>query len=141
MLASDLAVIDAWSQLGLPEVKRGLMAAAGGVIRTSGRCPSSTPSRWRSPVTRCGAERAVEWGLANRVGPGRGTALEVALDLAGRIAANAPLSVGRPRERCTHARGRLGLGRRDLGDQQPRHGPDHALRGLQRRHPGIRGKT
>ncbi|MFE7226900.1 crotonase/enoyl-CoA hydratase family protein [Nocardioides sp. NPDC057577] len=97
VLASDLAVIDEGAKLGLPEVKRGLMAAAGGVIRTQRQVPLKHALEIALTGDPVSAERAVELGLANRVAPS-GTALEVALELADRIAANAPLSVAATKE-------------------------------------------
>ena len=89
VLASDLAVVDEHAQLGLPEVTRGLFAAAGGVIRMQQQIPRRSPSKSRSPAHRS-PRRRQELGLVNRVAPA-GTALDVALELAEKIAANAPL--------------------------------------------------
>lgn len=92
VLASDLAVVDEHAQLGLPEVTRGLFAAAGGVIRMQQQIPRKIALELAltgEPVT---AARALELGLINRVAPA-GTALELALELADKIAANAPLAV------------------------------------------------
>lgn len=112
VLASDLAVIDSDAELGLPEVKRGLLAAAGGVIRTQRQVPLKLALELAltgDPIT---AEQAMAWGLVNRVAPA-GTALEVALSLAGRIADNAPLSV-RETKRVMHETAVLGS---DWGDE------------------------
>ncbi|WP_430335397.1 crotonase/enoyl-CoA hydratase family protein [Rhodococcus sp. ACT016] len=92
VLASDLAVVDEHAQLGLPEVTRGLFAAAGGVIRMQQQIPRKIALELTftgEPVT---AARALELGLINRVAPA-GTTLELALELADKIAANAPLAV------------------------------------------------
>lgn len=92
VLASDLAVVDEHAQLGLPEVKRGLFAAAGGVIRLQQQIPRKVALELAltgEPIT---AAQGKELGLVNRIAP-HGTALEVALELAETIAANAPLSV------------------------------------------------
>ncbi|MEV0947063.1 crotonase/enoyl-CoA hydratase family protein [Rhodococcus sp. NPDC049939] len=92
VLASDLAVVDEEAELGLPEVKRGLFAAAGGVIRLQQQIPKKVAleiALTGEPIT---AAQAKELGLVNRVAPA-GTALEVALELAEQIAVNAPLSV------------------------------------------------
>ena len=92
VLASDLAVVDEDAQLGLPEVKRGLFAAAGGVIRLQQQIPRKIALELAltgEPIT---AADGLKLGLVNRVAPA-GTALEVALGLAEQIAANAPLSV------------------------------------------------
>jgi len=92
MLACDLAVIDEGASLGLPEVKRGLMAAAGGVIRLQRQVPFKVALEAMLTGEPMSAARAYELGLVNRVAPA-GTALEVALSIAETIAANAPLSV------------------------------------------------
>jgi enoyl-CoA hydratase/carnithine racemase len=92
VLASDLAVVDEQAPLGLPEVKRGLFAAAGGVIRLQQQIPKKVAleiALTGEPVT---AAQGKELGLVNRVAPA-GTALDVALKLAETIAANAPISV------------------------------------------------
>ncbi|MBS9375988.1 2,3-dehydroadipyl-CoA hydratase [Rhodococcus sp. B50] len=81
VLASDLAVVDENAQLGLPEVKRGLFAAAGGVIRLQQQMPRKVALELAligEPIT---AEQGKELGLVNRVAPA-GTALDVALELA-----------------------------------------------------------
>ncbi|WP_435769028.1 crotonase/enoyl-CoA hydratase family protein [Nocardioides sp. SYSU DS0651] len=106
VLASDLAVIDAEAKLGLPEVKRGLLAAAGGVIRAQRQVPFKLALELAltgDPIT---AEQAREWGLVNRVAPA-GTTLELAVELAERIAGNAPLSV-RETKRVMHETAALG---------------------------------
>ena len=92
VLASDLAVVDETASLGLPEVKRGLFAAAGGVIRLAQQIPRKVALEMAltgEPIT---AAQGKELGLVNRVAPA-GMALEVALELAEQIAANAPLAV------------------------------------------------
>ncbi|BAL89431.1 putative enoyl-CoA hydratase [Actinoplanes missouriensis 431] len=91
-LAADLIVAaeDAW--FGIPEVKRGLIAAAGGVLRLAQSLPRSTALEMALTGAPLPARRLHELGLINRVtGPGK--ALKTALELAQEIAANAPLSV------------------------------------------------
>ncbi|NGP07194.1 crotonase/enoyl-CoA hydratase family protein [Rhodococcus sp. 14C212] len=92
VLASDLAVVDEDAKLGLPEVKRGLFAAAGGVIRLQQQIPRKIALEIALTGEPISATQGQELGLVNRVAPA-GTALEVALALAETIAANAPLSV------------------------------------------------
>ncbi|NLE79017.1 MAG: crotonase/enoyl-CoA hydratase family protein [Rhodococcus sp.] len=92
VLASDLAVIDENAKLGLPEVKRGLFAAAGGVMRLPRQIPLKIALEAALTGEHMPAETALQWGLVNRIAPA-GTSLEVALQLAETIAANAPLSV------------------------------------------------
>lgn len=92
VLASDLAVVDEQAQLGLPEVKRGLFAAAGGVIRLPQQIARKIALELAltgEPIT---AVDGLKLGLVNRVAP-TGTTLDIALELAATIAANAPLSV------------------------------------------------
>ena len=92
VLAADLAVAAEHAQFGLPEVKRGLIAAAGGVIRLPAQVPAKVAMRMiltGDPVT---ADEALRWGLVNEVVPAADL-LPAALALAENIAANAPLSV------------------------------------------------
>lgn len=100
MLACDLAVVSEEAKLGLPEVKRGLMAAAGGALRL----PRQIPLKLALEVGLTGepidAKTALEWGLVNRVVPA-GQVVDAAVDLAEKIAANAPLSV-RTTKRLMH---------------------------------------
>ncbi|GAA4540661.1 crotonase/enoyl-CoA hydratase family protein [Mycobacterium paraffinicum] len=91
-LASDLVVADERAKFGLPEVKRGLIAAAGGVFRIVQQLPRKVGMELLltgEPIT---ATDAFEWGLINQVVK-EGTVLEAALALAARVTVNAPLSV------------------------------------------------
>jgi crotonobetainyl-CoA hydratase len=91
-LASDLAVADERATFGLPEVKRGLIAGAGGAFRIATQLPRKIALHalfTGEPMT---ADTAARWGLVNEVVPD-GTALQAALDLAERITVNAPLAV------------------------------------------------
>lgn len=91
-LGCDLIVAAEDARFGLPEVKRGLVAAGGGVIRLPKRIPHHLAMELLltgEPVT---GRRAGELGLANRVVPA-GDAAGVALQLAEGLAANAPLAL------------------------------------------------
>ncbi len=91
-LASDLVVAQESAKFGLPEVKRGLVAAAGGVFRIVDQLPRKVAMHLLftgEPIT---ATEALEWGLINEVVPD-GTAVDAALALAQRITVNAPLAV------------------------------------------------
>jgi len=91
-LASDLIVAAETAVFGLPEVQRGLVAGAGGAFRITEQVPLRVGLELLltgEPIT---AGRALELNLVNRVVPGD-RVLETALELAEKIAANAPLSV------------------------------------------------
>lgn len=91
-LACDLVVAADTATFGLPEVKRGLYAAAGGVIRLQRQIPMKRALELVLTGEGIDAATAANWGLINRVVPA-GDELDVALELAGLIAANAPLAV------------------------------------------------
>lgn len=86
-ISCDLIVAADNCKFGIPEVKRGLAAAGGGLIKL----PRQIPSRIAMELALTGdfidTSRAYELGLINQVVPA-GTALEAAKALAARIAAN-----------------------------------------------------
>jgi enoyl-CoA hydratase len=92
VLSCDLVVASTIASFGIPEVKRSLVAAAGGLFRLPRLLPRNIALELGltgDPIT---AERAFQFGLVNElVEPGQ--ALAAALVLGGRIAANAPLAV------------------------------------------------
>jgi enoyl-CoA hydratase len=92
MLACDLVVAGEGARFGLPEVKRGLVARAGGLLRLPQRLPRAVALEMVLTGEPMPATRAEALGLVNRVVPD-GSALPAALDLARAIAANAPLAV------------------------------------------------
>lgn len=96
-LSCDLIVATEGSKFGVPEVKRGLVAAAGGLMRL----PRQIPYRIAMELALTGdmvpAAKLEAYGLINRVVP-NGTALEEALKLARIIAANGPLAVAVSRQ-------------------------------------------
>lgn len=92
LLACDLVVAVETANVGLPEVKRGLMAGAGGAFRIRQQLPAKLALELLLTGRPMSAPEALRWGLINRVvAPGQ--ALDAALELANEIAANAPLSV------------------------------------------------
>ncbi len=91
-MASDLVVAAENATFGLPEVKRGLIAAAGGVFRIMNHLPRKVAMELLMTGEPIAAPDACRWGLINQVVP-EGTVLEAALALAARITVNAPLSV------------------------------------------------
>jgi enoyl-CoA hydratase/carnithine racemase len=92
MLSCDLVVAADHATFGIPEVSRGLMAAAGALIRLPKRLPGAIAMELALTGEPLDASRAAELGLVNRVVP-RDKVLEEALSLAERIAENAPLAV------------------------------------------------
>lgn len=92
VLAADLAIAARSAVLGLPEVKRGLVAAGGGVLRL----PRQIPRKLAMEIVLTGqpvpAERAALLGMINGVVEDD-ELLDAAIDLAGTIAENAPLAV------------------------------------------------
>lgn len=96
-LSCDLIVASEGSKFGVPEVKRGLVAAAGGLMRL----PRQIPYRIAMELALTGdmvpAAKLEAHGLINRIVP-NGQALEEALKLARVIAANGPLAVAVTRQ-------------------------------------------
>ena len=104
VLSCDLVVASTNARFGIPEVKRSLIAGAGGLFRL----PRALPSRIAMELALTGdpidAERAYALGLVNRlVDPGK--AVDAAVELAEAICLNAPLSV---RESRTVVRAAMG---------------------------------
>jgi enoyl-CoA hydratase len=91
-LAADMIVAARDAKFGLPEVKRGLVAGAGGLFRLPRRVPRAIAMEIILTGDFIGAERAYAVGLVNRLAEA-GSALTDALALARTIAANGPLAV------------------------------------------------
>lgn len=92
VLACDLAVASETATFGIPEVKRGLIAGAGGLLRLPWRVPMSIALELAMTGDPIDATRAAAVGLVNRVAP-KERVLEEAVALAERIAENSPISV------------------------------------------------
>ncbi len=97
VLASDLVVASEISRFGIPEVKRSLVAAAGGLFRLPRAIPRNVAMEAALTGDPISAERAFHFGLVNELVPA-GEALKGAIALADRICANAPLAVRATRE-------------------------------------------
>ena len=80
------------AKFGLPEVKRGLIAAAGGVFRIVEQLPRKVAMELLFTGEPMSSADALKWGLINQVVPD-GTEVDAALALAERITVNAPLAV------------------------------------------------
>lgn len=91
-LASDLVVASRSASFGLPEVARGVLAAAGGLIRLPRQIPRKVAMHAILTAEAIDAETAMQWGLVNVVvDPEK--VLDEALVLADKICRNAPLAV------------------------------------------------
>jgi enoyl-CoA hydratase len=91
-LACDLIVAARGTRFGVPEVKRSLVAAAGALLRLPRRLPAGVAMELALTGDPIDAERGHALGLVNVLAE-PGGALDAALELAGRIAANGPLAL------------------------------------------------
>lgn len=92
VLACDLVVASEEAKFGLPEVTRGLVAGAGGLLRLSRRIPYHLAMEIALTGEHFPAARLHEAGLVNRLVPA-GQALTAARELAARVARGAPLAL------------------------------------------------
>lgn len=90
-LSCDLIVATASAKFGIPEAKRGLAAAAGGLIKL----PRQIPPRIAMELALTGdfitAQRAYELGFVNQIS--EGPSLDAAKALAARVAENGPMAL------------------------------------------------
>jgi enoyl-CoA hydratase len=91
-LACDLIVASSGAKLGIPEVKRSLVAAGGALLRLPRRIPYHVAMELALTGDPIDAERGAALGIVNRVSD-PGGAVDAALELADAIAANAPLAL------------------------------------------------
>lgn len=91
-LSCDMIVASDTSSFGVPEVKRGLLAAAGGVFRLARRLPAAIANELVVTGDGLPAERAYQLGLINRL-TSNDKLMDEAIALAKIIGANAPLAV------------------------------------------------
>ena len=92
LLACDLVIAGASARFGVPEVKRSLVAGAGGALLLAQRIPRALALEMLLTGDPIDAIRAAEIGLVNRV-VDDGKALDAAIEMAERIAANGPLAL------------------------------------------------
>jgi enoyl-CoA hydratase len=85
------------AKLGVPEVKRSLVAAGGALLRMPQRMPYALAMELALTGDPIEAQRGHELGVVNRLAE-PGQAVEVALELAERIAANGPLALAATKE-------------------------------------------
>jgi enoyl-CoA hydratase len=103
-LTCDLIVAAEGAKLGIPEATVGLLAAGGALLRLPGRVPDGLAMGLALTGDPIPAERAHAVGLVNRLAE-KGTVLDAALELAERIARNAPLSTAASKRVLQLARG------------------------------------
>jgi len=103
-LACDLIVASKDGAFGIPEVKRGLVAGGGGLLRLPQRIPYAIAMELALTGGRLSAQRALELGLVNALAE-PGQVLEAAIELAERITANGPLAVAATKRIITESRG------------------------------------
>src|SRR3954447_8256673 len=98
VLACDLVVAASDATFGLPEVSRGVLPTSGALFRAPRGLPLNVAREMILTGERIGVDRAERLGLVNLVTE-PGGAVDGALSMAGKIVANAPLSV----QACVHA--------------------------------------
>jgi len=103
-LACDLIVAARGAKLGVPEVKRSLVAAGGALLRLPRTLPRAVAMELALTGDPISAERGHELGLVNRLAE-PGAALEQALEMAGTIAVNGPLALAATKRILTEAPG------------------------------------
>jgi enoyl-CoA hydratase len=91
-LACDLIVAARGAKMGIPEAKRSLVAAGGALLRLPRRMPYHVVMELALTGDPLPAERFHEFGLVNRLAEA-GSAVDVALELAGALAKNGPLAL------------------------------------------------
>ncbi len=91
-LACDLIVAAKGARMGIPEAKRSLVAAGGALLRMPRRMPYHVVMELALTGDPLPAERFHDFGLVNRLAE-PGSAVDVALELAGAIAKNGPLAL------------------------------------------------
>lgn len=91
-LAADLIVAAEQAEFALPEVKLGMIADSGGVIRLPRRLPRAIATEMLLTGRRMKADEAARWGLVNQVVPAD-QLMAAAMQLARQVLASAPLAV------------------------------------------------
>jgi enoyl-CoA hydratase len=97
VLTCDMVVASTAARFGIPEVKRSLIAGAGGLFRLPRALPRNVAMELALTGDPISAERAYELGLVNELCE-PGAALGTAMALAERITVNAPVAVQLSRE-------------------------------------------
>lgn len=96
-IACDLIVASEHASFGLPEVKRGIIAGAGGLLRLPRQIPLKVALETVFTGEPLSALDALRWGLINKVVP-HDQVVKAAMDLATKICENSPVSVRTSKE-------------------------------------------
>jgi crotonobetainyl-CoA hydratase len=91
-LACDFIIAAENAKFGLPEVKRGIFAAGGGILRLMRQLPRSVAYEMVLTGNTISAQQAKDWFIVSRVAP-RERLIDEAIKFASEITANAPLSI------------------------------------------------
>jgi enoyl-CoA hydratase/carnithine racemase len=118
LLGCDVVVASEAASFGVPEVKRGLFAAGGGVFLST-RIPLAVALELTLTGDPIDAARALALGLINRVVP-PGEVLDAAVALAERIARNGPLALQATKEMVRAASTDLARAKRLAAEWQPK---------------------
>lgn len=122
-LAADIAIADESTRFSQLEVQRGIMPAGGATVRLVERAGWGSAMRWLLTGDQFDAGEALRLGLVQQVvAPGQAQA--VALEIAGRISAAAPLAV-----QAVRASARAACGSYRLQELQALAGRQAALAG------------
>ncbi len=104
VLACDLVVASSAARFGIPEVKRSLIAGAGGLFRLPASIARNVAMELALTGDPISAERAFELGLVNELAE-PGAVVHAALELAKRITVNAPIAVRESRQVVLESQG------------------------------------
>ena len=104
VLSCDLVVASTAAQFGIPEVKRSLIAGAGGLFRLPASIARNVAMELALTGDPISAERAFGIGLVNEICE-PGEVVAAALDLARRITVNAPIAVRESRKVLLESQG------------------------------------
>lgn len=143
LMGCDVVVASSGAKFGLPEVKRGLFAAGGG-IGLGTRIPLAVALEMLLTGDTIDAHRAYELGLVNQVVDPQ-KVLEASIDMAGRIARNGPLGLAATKELARLAVDDMDAARREQAEWQPKvFGSEDAKEGatafIEKRDPVWKGR-
>jgi enoyl-CoA hydratase len=104
VLGTDIRVMSDQATIGITEVRRGLIAGGGSLVRLARQVPWATAMELALVGEPISAERALSMGLVNRVVPSNDV-LTAAEDLARRISLGAPIALAKSKEAIVRSNG------------------------------------